>query len=63
MGSRAPLLPLSHRKTCWTTWVDKIDLKICLLEILNFVVTLTFLSPWCKLKWSQDEFESQLQIL
>ena len=56
------LFCLSHHKTCWSMSVDTISLKICLLETLNFMITLTFF-PWCKPKWSQDEFNNQSQSL
>ena len=52
------LFCLSHRKTRWTMSLDNVGLKICPLETSNSMVTLTF-SPWCKLKWSQDEFNIQ----
>ena len=56
------LFCFSHRKTRWTMSLDNIGLKICLMGTLNSMVTLTF-CPWCKLKWSRDEFHNQLQIL
>ena len=52
----------SHRKTLWTMSVDNVGLKICLLETLNSMVTLT-LFPWCKPRWSRDKFNTQSQIL
>ena len=54
------LFCLSHRKTRWIMPMNNVDLKICFLGTLNFMVTLTFV-PWCKPKWSQDEFKSQSQ--
>ena len=56
------LFCFSHRKTRWTMSVDNVGLKICLLGTLNFMVTLTFF-PWCKPKWSRNEFNNQSQIL
>ena len=53
---------LSHRKTHWTTSMDNVGLKIHHLVTLNSMVTLTFV-PWCKPKWSRDEFNNQSQIL
>ena len=52
------LFCLSHRKTRWTMSADNVGLKICLLGNSSSPVTLTF-SPWCKLKLSRDEFNSQ----
>ena len=49
-------------KIHWTMSVDNVGLKLCLLGILNSMVTLTFF-PWCKPKWSLDEFNNQSQIL
>ena len=56
------LFCLSHRKTRWTISVYKLGLKISLLGISYSTITLTFF-PWCKPKWSQDEFNSQSQTL
>ena len=56
------LFCLSQRKTRWTMLMDNLDLNICLLETSNFMVTLAC-CPWCELKWSQDEFNNQSQIL
>ena len=53
---------LSHRTNRWTMLVDNVGLTICLLRILSFMVTMTFL-PWCIMKWSRDEFDSQTHIL
>jgi hypothetical protein len=36
------LFCLSHHKTHWTMLVNNADLAICLLETLNFMITLTF---------------------
>ena len=58
-STRAPLLPFRH-KIHWTMSVDNVGLKICLLE--TFMVTLV-LFPWCKPKWSQNEFNNQSHIL
>jgi hypothetical protein len=52
------LFCLSHRKTRWTMLVDNVGLKVRLLETSNSMVTLTFF-PWCKPKWSRDEFNNQ----
>ena len=41
--------------------MDNVGLKICLLRSLDSMVTLMFL-PWCKPKWSQDEFSNESQI-
>ena len=56
------LFCFSHCKNRWTMLVDNVGLIICLLGTSNSMITMTFL-PWCKLKWSQDEFNSQSQIL
>ena len=56
------LFCLSHRKTRWIMSIANVGLKICLLGTSNSTITLTFF-PWCKPKWSQDEFNSQSQIL
>ena len=61
-STRAPLLPLLPQ-IHWTMLVDNVDLKICLLGTSTSMVTLAFFFPWCKLKWSQDEFNSQSHIL
>ena len=55
------LFCLYHHKTYWTMSVDNLGFKICLLGISNFMVTLTVF-PWCKPKWSGDEFNNQSQI-
>jgi hypothetical protein len=49
------LFCLSYCKTCWIMSVDNVDLIICLSMSLNSIVTLTFY-PWCKPKWSWNEF-------
>ena len=54
------LFCFSHRKTHLTMSTDTASLKICLLETLNFMATLTF-STWCRLKSSKDEFNNQSQ--
>jgi len=56
------LFCLSHRKTYWIMSVDNVGLKICLLGTSNSMVTLSF-PPWCKPKWSWDEFNNQSQML
>ena len=56
------LFHLSHYKTYWTMSVDHVGLKPCLGGTSNFMVTLA-LFPWCKPKWSRDEFNNQSQIL
>ena len=56
------LFCLSHRKTRWIMSMDNVGLKICLLGTSNFMITLTFI-PWCKPKWSQNEFNNQSQVL
>jgi hypothetical protein len=56
------LFGLSHRKTRWTMLLNQIGFQIRLLGISNSMITLTFF-PWCKMKWSQDEFNNQSQIL
>ena len=53
---------LSHCKTRWTILVDNVGLKICLLGTLNSMVTLACFIPWCKPKWSRDEFNNQSHI-
>jgi len=52
---------LSHHNTRLTISLDDVGLKICFLRTSNFMVTLTFFFPWCKLKWSWDEFNNQSQ--
>ena len=52
---------LSHCKTHWIMSVDNVGFKICLLGTSNVMVTLTYF-PWCKPKWSRDEFKSQSHI-
>jgi hypothetical protein len=56
------LFCLSHHKTHWTMSVDNVGLRKYLLGNSNFMVTLIFF-PWCRLKWSRNEFNSQSQIL
>ena len=56
------LFCLTHHKTCWTMLMDNVGLKTCLLGTSNSMVPLT-VYPWCKPKWSRDEFDSQSQIL
>ena len=56
------LFCLCHRKTYWTMSMDNVGLTICLLGTPNFMITLAYF-PWCKPKWSQDEFNIQPQIL
>ena len=46
---------LSHYTTRWIMSVYYLGLQICLLETSTFMVTLPFF-PWCKPKWSQDDF-------
>jgi hypothetical protein len=53
----------SHCKSYYTMLVDNVGLKICPLGTSNSMVTLTFIFPWCKQKWSWDKFNNQLQIL
>jgi hypothetical protein len=56
------LFCLPHRKIRWTTSVNNVGIKICLLGTSNSMVTLTF-SPWCKPKWYWEEFNCQSHIL
>ena len=56
------LFCLSHRNTCWTMLEDDVGLKVCLLGILNSMVTLTCF-PWCKQKLTWAKFNNQTQIL
>ena len=56
------LFCLSHRKTCWTMSMDNVGLKICLFGDLELHGHLSFF-PWCKPKWSQDEFNNKSQML
>ena len=53
---------LSHRKIRWTMLVDNVGIKVCLFGTSNSMVTLIFF-PWCKPKWSRDEFNNQSHIL
>ena len=53
---------LSHRKTCWIMSMDNVGLKICLLGISNFMITLTFF-PWCKPKWSWGRVQQPITNL
>ena len=50
------LFCFSHCKTRWTMSLDNASLQICLFETSNCMLTFTFY-PWCKPKWSQDEFQ------
>jgi hypothetical protein len=54
--------PFENLLDCWTMLVDNVGLQICLFEISNSMVTVTFF-PWCKLKWYWDEFNNQSHIL
>ena len=56
------LFCLSHRKACWTMSMDNVGLEICLMGTSNSMVTLPFF-PWCRPKWSRDEFNNQSHIL
>ena len=53
---------LPHCKIRWSMSMDDVGLKICLLGTSNSMATLIFF-PWCKPKWSHDEFNSQSYIL
>ena len=47
------LFYLSDHKTRWTMSVENLDLEICLLGTLNFMITLAKKISWCKPKWSR----------
>ena len=51
--TRAILLPI-HRKTYWTMSKGNVDLWMCLLGNHHRHYDIFF--PWCKPKWSWDEF-------
>ena len=53
------LFCLSHHKTCWTLSEDNVVLYHH-LGTSKSMVSQTFF-PWCKPKWSHDEFNSQSQ--
>jgi hypothetical protein len=53
---------LSHRKTRGTMPMYQLGLKTCLSQTTTSMVTQPFF-PWCRPKWSRNEFNSRSKLL